>query len=120
MPLGGLISNDMWSMNPTFYEFSMHMQGDIDLSLLSFYEICRLNEHELRITSYMKDVVIYEVISTKFISYFQSYNLLAINFQSWRMDKYNIGELIVLGLSSLLPEHGVRHGPAEARMVHQR
>jgi hypothetical protein len=55
---------------PSFYEFIMHRNGDIDLSLLSFSKIHRLNEQELRITSYMKDVVLYEGIIAKFISYF--------------------------------------------------
>jgi hypothetical protein len=70
VPPGELLRNDMRSIHAKFYEFSMHRKGDIDLSLLSFSEICRLNEQELRITSYMKDVVLYEGISTKFISYF--------------------------------------------------
>jgi hypothetical protein len=48
----------------------MHRNGDIDLSLLSFSKIHRLNEQELRTTSYMKDVVLYEGIIAKFISYF--------------------------------------------------
>jgi hypothetical protein len=48
----------------------MYIKGDIDLSLLSFSKICRLNEQELRIISYMKDVVLYEENPTEFISYF--------------------------------------------------
>jgi hypothetical protein len=70
VPPGELLRNDMRSIHAKFYEFSMHRKGDIDLSLLSFSEICRLNEQELRIASSMKDVVLYEEISTKFISYF--------------------------------------------------
>jgi hypothetical protein len=70
VPLGELLSNDMRSMHAKFYEFIMHIKGDIDLSLLSFSKICRLNDQELRITSYMKDVVLYEGILAKFISYF--------------------------------------------------
>jgi hypothetical protein len=54
----------MRRMHAKFYEFIMHRR-DIDLSLLSFSKICRLNEHELRITSYMKDVVLYKGILTK-------------------------------------------------------
>jgi hypothetical protein len=50
---------------PKFYEFIMHIKEDIVLSLLSFSKICRLNEQELRIISYMKDVVLYEVIPKK-------------------------------------------------------
>jgi hypothetical protein len=55
---------------PSFNEFIIHRKGDIALSLLSFSKICRLNEYELRITSYMKDVALYEGIIAKFISYF--------------------------------------------------
>jgi hypothetical protein len=55
----------MRSMHAKFYEFIVHIKGDIDLSLLSFSKICRLNEHELRITSDMKDVVLYERIPKK-------------------------------------------------------
>jgi hypothetical protein len=70
IPLGEIFSNDMGSMHTKFYEFIMHRKGDIDLSLLSFSEICRLKEQELRRTSYMKDVVLYEGILCKFTSYF--------------------------------------------------
>jgi hypothetical protein len=70
VPLDELLSNDMRSMHAKFYEFIMHIKGDIDLSLLSFSKICRLNDQELRIISYMKDVVLYEGILAKFISYF--------------------------------------------------
>jgi hypothetical protein len=59
VPLGELLSNDMRSMNAKFYEFIKHISGDIDLSLLSFSKICRVNQEELRITYYMKDVVLY-------------------------------------------------------------
>jgi hypothetical protein len=62
VPLGEILSNDMRGMHAKFYEFIMHIKGDIDLSLLSFSKLCRLNEKELRITSYMKDVVLYEGI----------------------------------------------------------
>jgi hypothetical protein len=58
----------MRSMHVKFYEFIMYRKGDIDLSLISFSKICRLNEHELRITSYMKDVVLYGGIPNKLIS----------------------------------------------------
>jgi hypothetical protein len=53
VPLGELLRNDMRSMQAKFYEFIMHRKGDIDLSLFSFSKICRLNEQELRITSYI-------------------------------------------------------------------
>jgi hypothetical protein len=38
----------------------------------------------------MKDVVIYVEILDKFISYFRSYNFLAMNFKNWTMNKYKI------------------------------
>jgi hypothetical protein len=69
VPFGEILSNDMRRMHAKFYEFIMYIKGDIDLSLLSFSKICRLNEQELRITSYMKDVVLYEGILSKFISH---------------------------------------------------
>jgi hypothetical protein len=60
----------MRSVHAKFYEFIMHIKGDIELLLLSFSKICRLNEQELRITYYMKDAVLYEGILSKFISHF--------------------------------------------------
>jgi hypothetical protein len=42
--LGELLMNDMRSMHAMFYEFIMHIKGDIDLSLLSFSKIYKLNE----------------------------------------------------------------------------
>jgi hypothetical protein len=68
VPLDEHLWDDMRSLHAEFHEFIMHRKGDIDLSLFSFCKICRLKEQELRITSYMKDVVL--EISTKFISYF--------------------------------------------------
>jgi hypothetical protein len=45
MSLGELLRNDLRSIHAKFYEFNMHRKGgiDIDLSLLVFSEICRLN-----------------------------------------------------------------------------
>jgi hypothetical protein len=68
-----IFRNDMGSMHVRFYEFSMHRKGDIDLSLFLFSEICRLKEQELRRTYYMKYVVQYEEIPTKFTSYFSEF-----------------------------------------------
>jgi hypothetical protein len=59
VPLGEILCNDTRSMNAKFYEFIKLVRGDIDLSLLSFSKICRVNQEELRITYYMKDVVLY-------------------------------------------------------------
>jgi hypothetical protein len=55
---------------PSFMNLSCTKKGDIDLSLLSFSKFYRLNEQELRITSYMKDVVLHEGNLNQFISYF--------------------------------------------------
>jgi hypothetical protein len=68
-----IFRNDMGSMHAKFYKFSMHRKGDIDLSLFSFSKICRLKEQQLRRTSYMKYVVQYEEIPTKFTSYFSEF-----------------------------------------------
>jgi hypothetical protein len=38
--------------------------------MFSFSEICRLNEQELSIISYMKDVALYEVVLKKSVSSF--------------------------------------------------
>jgi hypothetical protein len=64
IPLGEIFRNDMGNMYAKFYEFIMHIKGDIDLSLFSFSEICRLKEQELRRTSYMKDVALYERLAS--------------------------------------------------------
>jgi hypothetical protein len=53
-----------------FDEFRLHRGEDMNLSLIEFSEFCTLEEQELRRTYYMKDVVLYEEIHTKFISYF--------------------------------------------------
>jgi len=70
MPLGEHIRDDMGSVHAEFHKFSMHRKGDINLSLFSFSKICTLEEQELRIFDYMKDVVLDEGIPTKFVSYF--------------------------------------------------
>jgi hypothetical protein len=59
IPLGEIFKNDMGRMDAKFYEFIMHRKGDIDLLLLSFSEIYRLKEQELRRTSFMKYIVLY-------------------------------------------------------------
>jgi hypothetical protein len=40
----------------------------MNLSLFSFSEFCTLDEQELRRFDYMKDVVLYEGVPTKFVS----------------------------------------------------
>jgi hypothetical protein len=84
IPLLEIFTNDMGSMHAYVYEFIMHRKGDIDLSLFSFSYICRLKDQELTRTSYMKDVVLYEWIATKFTSYFLSYSLFVMDFQIYK------------------------------------
>jgi hypothetical protein len=43
--LGELLRNDMSSMHGRIYEFIMHIKGYIDLSLISFSKIYRLNRN---------------------------------------------------------------------------
>jgi hypothetical protein len=42
MPLGELFMNDLWCMHAKFHEFNMHIKGDMNLSLFSFSEFCRM------------------------------------------------------------------------------
>jgi hypothetical protein len=42
MPLGEMVRDDMRSVHDKFHEFSMHKKGDINLSLISFSEICTM------------------------------------------------------------------------------
>jgi hypothetical protein len=79
MPLGEHIRNEMRNMHAKCHEFSIHRNDDMDLSLFSFTEFCTLEEQELRIFDYMKDLVMDEGIPTKFISYFQ-FNLKLFKF----------------------------------------
>jgi hypothetical protein len=48
----------------------MHRGGDMNLSSFSFSEFCTLEEQGLGRIANMKDVVLYERIPTKFVSYF--------------------------------------------------
>jgi hypothetical protein len=70
MPIGEHIRNEMRNMHDKCHEFSMHRNQDMNLSLFSISEFCTLEEQELRSLDYMKDVLLDEGISTKFISYF--------------------------------------------------
>jgi hypothetical protein len=60
--------------------------------LFSFSEICRLNEQEL---TYMKDVSLYEVVPTKFISLF-----LELYFIFYEFSKF-LNELVQLKVAKL-------------------
>jgi hypothetical protein len=42
MPLGDHIRDDIRSMHAKFCEFIMHIKEDMNLSLFSFSEICRM------------------------------------------------------------------------------
>jgi hypothetical protein len=57
-------------MHAKFHEFRNHRDEDMNLSLFSFSEFCTLEEQELGRIVYMKDVVLYEAVLTKFDSYF--------------------------------------------------
>jgi hypothetical protein len=65
MPLGEQIRDDMGSVHAKFQEFSMHRKGDINLSLFSFSEICRLAEPEFNRYDYKKVEVLDQGIPTK-------------------------------------------------------
>jgi predicted AAA+ superfamily ATPase len=53
-----------------YHEFIRHRGGDTNLSPFSFSEFCTLEEPEFSRTDYMKDVVLYEAVPTKFGSSF--------------------------------------------------
>jgi hypothetical protein len=67
IPLGYHIWGIIRRVHAKYHEFRRYGGGDMNLSSFSFSEFCRLKEKELRRTSYMKDVVLYGMISTKFI-----------------------------------------------------
>ncbi len=54
MPLGEQIRHDMRSVHDKIHEFSMHIKGDINLSLFSFSEICTKGHYGSRIFEYME------------------------------------------------------------------
>jgi hypothetical protein len=70
MSLGEQIRDDIWSLHAKFHEFRKHRDEYMNLSLFSFSEFCTLEEQELGRIAYMKDVVLYEPVLTKFDSYF--------------------------------------------------
>jgi hypothetical protein len=53
-----------------FHEFKKHRGGDTNLSSFLISEFYTLEEHELGINTYMKDVVLYESVPIKFTLYF--------------------------------------------------
>jgi hypothetical protein len=66
-----------------FYEFRKHRGGDTNLSSFSFSEFCTLEECELGRIAYMKDVVLYEVVPTKFDSYFSDLYFIFYQFSNF-------------------------------------
>jgi hypothetical protein len=70
MPLGEQTRDDIWSLHAKFHEFRKHRDEDMNLSSFSFSEFCTLEKQELGRIAYMKDVALYEVVPTKFDSYF--------------------------------------------------
>jgi hypothetical protein len=55
----------------------------MNLSSFSFYEFCILEEQELWRIAYMKDVVLYEVVPTKFDSYFSDLYFIFYEFSNF-------------------------------------
>jgi hypothetical protein len=82
MPFGKKIRDDIWSLHAKFHECKKHRGGNTNLFSFSFSEFCTLEEQELRRIAYMKDVVLYESVPTKFDSYFLTYILFSMNFQT--------------------------------------
>jgi hypothetical protein len=66
-----------------FYEFRKHRGGDTNLSSFPFSEFCTLEECELGRIAYMKDVVLYEVVPTKFDSYFSDLYFIFYEFSNF-------------------------------------
>jgi hypothetical protein len=83
MSLGEQIRDDIWSLHANFHEFWKHRGGDMNLSSFSFYEFCILEEQELWRIAYMKDVVLYEVVPTKFDSYFSDLYFIFYEFSNF-------------------------------------
>jgi hypothetical protein len=42
MPLGEFFKDDMWNLHAKFHKFSRQRNGNINLSLFSFSEICTM------------------------------------------------------------------------------
>jgi hypothetical protein len=57
----------MRNLHAEFYEFIMHISAYMNISFLYFFEFFTLEELELGRISYIKDVVLYERTSIKFI-----------------------------------------------------
>jgi hypothetical protein len=55
----------------------------MNLSSFSFYEFCILEEQELWRIAYMKDEVLYEVVPTKFDSYFSDLYFIFYEFSNF-------------------------------------
>jgi hypothetical protein len=83
MPLGEQIRDEIWSLYAKFHEFGKHRGGDMNLSSFSFSEFCTLEEQELGRIDYMKDVVLYEVVPTKFDSYFSDLYFIFYEFSNF-------------------------------------
>jgi hypothetical protein len=82
MPFGKKIRDGIWSLHDKFYEFKKHRGGDTNLSSFSFSEFCIL-EQELGKIDYMKDVVLYESVLTKFDSYFYDLYFIFYKFSNF-------------------------------------
>jgi hypothetical protein len=61
----------------------MHRSADMNISLIYFFEFFTLEEHELERISYIKDIVLYEGISTKFVSCFSKFYFISYGFSKF-------------------------------------
>jgi hypothetical protein len=90
MPLGEKIKDDIWNMHAKCHEFSLHRNGDINLSLSSFFEFCTLEEQDLMRFDCMKDVVLDNGIPSKFISYISELYFLCYGFSKFMNEQVQV------------------------------
>jgi hypothetical protein len=84
VPRGEHIRDVIRRVHAKFHEFSMHRDEYMNLSLFSFYEICRLAEQEFSRFDYMKDEVLDERIPTNLTSYFSDLYIICYEFSKMK------------------------------------
>jgi hypothetical protein len=84
VPLGEHIWDDLRSVHVKRHEFRKHRGGDMNLSSFSFSEFCTLEEQELGRIIYMKDVVLYEAVPTKFVLSFLELYFIFYEFSNFK------------------------------------
>jgi hypothetical protein len=82
MPLGEIIRNEMRTMYVKFHEFSMHKNEDMNLSLYSFSEFCRMGQQESLIFEYLIIKILFKGFQRNLFYIFVSYILFSMNFQT--------------------------------------